>query len=57
MPGKSGSIIGWILIAEIVQQQKRIEILGLAEAEGALQLHASTLNGGGCLKDLLNGSE
>ena len=36
MPGKSRQVIFRILIAEVVQQQKRIEILGFAEAEGAL---------------------
>jgi hypothetical protein len=36
MPGKSGHVIRRILIAEIVQQQERIELLGFAETEGAL---------------------
>src|SRR5271167_2844530 len=44
MPGKSCKIILRILIAEVVQQEKRIEFLGLAEAKGALQLHARALN-------------
>src|ERR1700687_4823923 len=57
MPGKSRNIIFWILIAEVVQQQERIEILGLAEAEGALQLHASALDCGLRLNDLFNGAE
>ena len=45
MPGKSRQIIVWIVVAEIVQQQKRIEILGLAEPEGALQLYARAFDG------------
>ena len=40
MPRKSRQIIFGIVVAEIVQQQERIELLGLAETEGALQLHA-----------------
>ena len=57
MPGKSRQVIFRILIAEIVQQQERIEILGFAEAEGALQLHASALDGGLRLNDLFNWAE
>jgi len=30
------NVIFWILIAEIVQQQERIEVFGFAEAKGAL---------------------
>ncbi len=36
MPGESGEIIRWILVTEIVEQEERIELLGLAEPEGAL---------------------
>ena len=36
MPRKSGQIIFRVIIAKIIQQQKRIEFLGLAEAESAL---------------------
>jgi hypothetical protein len=37
VPGKSCDIVGRVVVAEIVQQKKRIEILGLAETEGALE--------------------
>src|SRR6202163_5150300 len=57
MPGKSRNVIFWILIAEVVQQQARIEILGFAETEGALQLHASALDCGRRLNDLSNWAE
>jgi hypothetical protein len=57
MPGKSRNVIFRILIAEVVQQQEWIEILGFAEAEGALQLYASTLDCGFRLNDLFNGPE
>ena len=46
MPGKSRQVVVRIVVAEIVQQQKRIEILGLAETEGALQLYARAFDGG-----------
>ena len=36
MPWKSLQVVCRILIAEVVQQQERIEVLGLAEAKGAL---------------------
>jgi len=57
MPGKSRNVIFRILIAEVVQQQEWIEILGLAETEGALQLHASALDCGRRLNDLFNWAE
>ena len=46
MPGKAGQVVGGILVAEVVEQQERIELLGLAEAEGALELDACALDGG-----------
>jgi len=36
MPGKSRQIIVWVIVAEIVQKKKWIEILRLAETESAL---------------------
>ena len=45
MPGKSRQVILRVVVAEIVQQQERIEVLRLAEAEGALQLHARAFDG------------
>ena len=46
VPGEAGQIIRGILVAKIVEQQERIELAGLAEAEGALQLDAGALDGG-----------
>ena len=40
VPGKTGQIILWNVIAEIVQQQERVELGGVAEAERAAQMHA-----------------
>src|SRR5581483_8878461 len=44
MPGKSCQIVSRVLIAKIVQQQERIEILCLSKTERALQLHARAFN-------------
>ena len=57
MPRKSGEVVFWIVVAKVIQQQKRIELLRFAETEGALQLDASALDGGLCLDNLLYGSE
>ena len=57
MPRESSQVVFRVVIAKIVQQQKRIEILCLAEAEGALQLHASALDGGLRLNDPFDWAE
>ena len=46
MPGKSGEIVGRVLVAKVVEQQERVELLRFAEAEGALQLDACAFDGG-----------
>src|SRR5450631_864178 len=57
VPWKSGQIVRRILVAKIVQQQERIELLGFAETEGALQLHACSLNGGFGFKNLFHSTQ
>ena len=57
MPRKSGQVIFRVVIAKIVQQQKRIEILRFAEAEGALQLHAGALQSRLRLNNLFEGTD
>ena len=54
MPGKTGQIIRWIVVAKIVQQQEGIEILGLAETKGTLQLDSCALQRGLGLYDLFD---
>ena len=44
VPGKSGAIIVRTIVAEIVEQQKRIELGGLAEAERAIKFHAGSFD-------------
>src|SRR6266446_3669136 len=57
MPRKSGQVIFRVVVAKIVQQQKWIEILRFAEAEGALQFHAGALQGWLGLNNLFNWTE
>ena len=45
MPRKAGAIIVRPVVAEIVEQEKRIEFRRVAEAEGAVELDAGALDG------------
>ncbi len=45
MPREAGQIILGNVVAEIVEQQERIEIGGVAEAECAAQMHACAFEG------------
>src|SRR2546426_1016907 len=57
MPRESCPVVVRVVVAEIVQQEKRIEILRFAEPEGALQLDARALNGRLRLNDLFYWAE
>jgi hypothetical protein len=57
MPGKAGEIIARPVVAEIVEQQERIGLLGVAETEGAAQFHAGAFDGGRRLRDALDGTD
>ncbi len=57
MPGEAGEIVGRILVAEIIEQEERVEFVRFAEAEGALQLDAGTFDGGLGLIDFFYCSE
>src|SRR5262249_32332848 len=57
MPGEAGAIVVGPVIAEIVEEQERIELVGIAEAEGAPQLDAGALHGGLRLDDALHGPD
>ena len=46
VPGEAGEVVLRALVAEIVEQQERIELGGVAEAEGAAQLDAGAFDGG-----------
>ena len=47
MPGKALQILLGIVIAEVVHHQERVEHVGVAEAEHAVEMDAGTLHGGG----------
>jgi hypothetical protein len=56
MPGKSRAIVVGAVVAEVVEQQKGIELARVAEAEGAAQLHAGALDRRLGLNDSFDGS-
>jgi hypothetical protein len=56
MPGEAGQIVVRIFVAEIIQQQKWIELLRFTEAEGALELYTGTLNRAFGSDDLFDGT-
>ena len=56
MPRKPGAIVVGTIVAEIVEQQERIEVAGFAEAEGAMQLHARAFHGGLRFDDAFDGT-
>src|ERR1700755_2320604 len=43
MPGKSGKVIFGNIVAKVVEQEKRVEVFGVAEAERTAQVYARTL--------------
>src|SRR5271169_3122348 len=43
MPGKSGKVVFRNIVAEIIEQQERVELLGVSEAKCAAQMYACTL--------------
>jgi len=54
MPGKAREIVLGALVAEIVEQQKRIELGGIAESEGTPELDPRSLHRGPGFGDSLN---
>src|SRR5665213_2883528 len=57
MPGKAGQIVGRFVVAEIVEQQKRVSLRRFAETESAAQLDAGALDGGFGLHDTFDGTD
>ena len=57
MPRKTGRILIRIVVTEIVEQQERVEFLGVAETEGAAQMHACAFESGARLRDALHGTD
>jgi hypothetical protein len=56
MPREAGQIVLGNIIAEVVEQEEGVKILGVAKSECAAQMHASTLDGRLGLNEPLYGS-
>ena len=56
VPGKSGEVVLGNVVAEIVEEQERVEVVGVAEAEGAAQMHSGTFERGLGLDEALDGA-
>src|SRR5207248_2129222 len=54
MPRETGKIIFRDIVAEVIQQEKRIEIVGIPETKCAPQMHARTFESGFRLDQALN---
>ena len=46
MPGESSQIVLWNIIPEIIEQEKRIEFLGIAKSKSATKMYARTFERG-----------
>src|SRR5262250_1576398 len=56
MPGETGEIVLRPVIAEIIKQQERIGLLGVAKAESAAQFHSGAFDRRLGLHDALDGA-
>jgi hypothetical protein len=57
MPRKSGQVVVWVIVAKVVEQQKGVEVLGLAESEATMQPHSGAFGGGLSLDNSLDWSD
>ena len=57
MPRKALEEVRGTVVAEVVEQQERIELAGVAEPEATMELDARTFYRRGSLDDLLDGSD
>jgi hypothetical protein len=56
MPREAGEIVLRPIVAEVIQQQKRVGLLRVAKAESPAQLHPGAFDCGFRLHDALNGT-
>src|SRR5437867_10857165 len=54
VPGEPREVVLRVLVAEVVQQQERVELAGVPESERPTQPHARALDGGLRLNDRLD---
>ena len=57
MPGKAGEVFVGVVVAEVVEEQERVELLRVAEAEAAAQVHAGAFERRPRLDDSFDGSD
>src|ERR1700724_3212407 len=57
MPREAGAVVLGTIVAEVVEQEERIELAGVAEPEGAVELDAGAFHGRLRLHDPLDGSD
>ena len=57
MPGEAGQVVLGAFVAEVVEEEERVEVGGRAEAERPAQVHARAFEGGLCLDEALDGSD
>jgi hypothetical protein len=54
VPWKPGAVVLWTIVAEVVQQEERIEIARIAESESTVEFHPRSLDGWRGLYDPLH---
>ena len=57
MPREARQVVRWHVVAEVVEQQERVVVGRLAEAERAAQVHACAFQRGLGCDELLDGSK
>ena len=57
VPGEPGEVVLRPVVAEVVEEEERIESLGLAKAEGAVKLHPGAFRARLGRDDLADGSK
>ncbi len=56
VPGESGEVVFGDVVAEVVEEEEGIELGGVAETEGAAEMHSGTFRGGLAADQALYGS-
>jgi NAD(P)H-hydrate repair Nnr-like enzyme with NAD(P)H-hydrate epimerase domain len=57
VPGETFEVVLRVLVAEVIEEEERIEIFGFAEAEGALEADACSFEGWFSRQDFSNWPE
>ena len=57
VPGEPGEEVLGVVVPKVVEQEERVEVVGIAEAERAAEANAGAFDGGLRLDDTLDGSD